>query len=104
MKINQKGFSPVFIVAAVIVILGIGGGFYYVNSRNNDMEMNNAVAEVADDTIANGTPSNAVKAVSEQISTEIIAEDEAMKIEEEATKLEDSVIEDLKEAGNEANL
>jgi hypothetical protein len=105
LKSNQKGFSPVFLVAIVIVILAVIGGAYAVMNRQDLAgTTNDAIVEMTDETVANGTPENAVKAVSEQISTEIMAEDAAMKLEEEATKIEDSITDSLEGIANEANL
>ena len=104
-KTNQKGFSPIYIVLGVIAIIIVMGAFFYVRNRNElQSNTNEAVARTADETIANGTPKNAVKAVTEQVSTEIMAEDSAMKLEEEATKLDDAELNNLEGVANETNL
>ena len=83
----------------------MAGGLYVVKHRQDlASTTNDAVARVANDTVPNGTPENAVKAVGEQIAIELAAEDAAMKLEEEATKLEDSAIDNLEGVANETNL
>ncbi len=105
MKQRQKGFSPLYIVIMIVVVAVTVGGFYAVRHRNQLTDnANNALAREVDETIANGTPENAVKAVIEQVATEISAEDTAMKMEEEAIELDESYVNDLEAVVNESDL
>jgi len=105
LKHSQKGFSPLYIVIALVAVLVVGGGYYAVRHKNELSDStNNALARTVDETVANGTPENAIKAVAEQVATEISAENTAMRLEEEATELEGSYIDNLEGTANEANL
>jgi hypothetical protein len=105
MKSHHKRFSPWLLVVIVAFVLAAGAGLFVIIQRDgSDSGSIDPVAKVGADTTANGTPENTVKAVEEQVSTEITAEDAAMDLEEEATKLDSSIVDELQGVADEANL
>lgn len=105
MKHKQKGFSPLYIVLAVVIVVILGGGFYAVRHRNQlSSDPYEVLTREVDTTVANGTPENAVNAVIEQVEAEISAEDAAMKMEEEASELDEAYMNDLEAITDETDL
>ena len=101
---NQQGFSMIIVIVLAAFAV-VSSGAYFVVKRNSDQKAVELVAsELAEGVIANGTALNAVKAASEQVSAEVIAEDAAMKIEEDASEFGGEVIDELGKVADEANL
>ncbi len=101
---DQQGFSLIIVIILVAVAV-VGSGAYYAVKRNSEQrDFKLASSEIAEDVTANGTALNAVMAASEQINAEVIAEDAAMKIEEDASEFSDDEIDELGKVSDEANL
>ncbi len=64
---NQKGFSPIFVILGIILIIGIAGGAYYFGTtRNNIEQITNK--QIKSTTVPSNTP------IKQQISQEKAAQ------------------------------
>lgn len=105
MNISQKGSLPIFIAISLVVVGIAASGFFVIKNKNlAEDKLNGSIVETINDTVANGTPTNAVKAAAEQITNEVVAEDSAMKIEEGASEFSDTFIDELEGVADESNL
>lgn len=106
MNKNQRGFS--YVLVLVLVLLGltaVGGGVYvYTKQQSTENEVANIVPEDTEETVPNGTARNAVNAVSAQLDSELKAEDTAIAAEETEAAVEESLLNEVGDVANEANL
>ncbi len=102
MQKNQKGFAALgAIVLVVIVFVVIGGGYLVLKNQDKVSVARTesvATSEAKSKITANGTPENATKAVTQQLDTEIMIEDDGAEKEASATQLDASTLSGVQEA------
>ena len=72
--------------------------------KSDASESSDSGTVLEDTAETDGTSQSTVEAINDQVNAEIMAEDAALKIEESATELDESVIDGLGEVANENKL
>lgn len=105
-KIQQKGIAQILIILSVVTVLIVGASLYLIfrNTQKTTEQTTSETMISTEDTMPNGTADNAVNAAENQLSAELIAENDALDDEDNASQTDTTLINDIEAIANEDNL
>ena len=105
-KIQQKGIAQILIILSVVTVLIVGASLYLIfrNTQKTTEQTTSETMISTEDTMPNGTADNAVNAAENQLSAELIAENDALDDEDSASQIDTTLINDIEAIANEDNL